>query len=336
MLSLEDFYYKKVCLTPPLDRFNTITLLEDVVIVNFDCVYERECTLRATDQLLYQLHKLGYNKRFLFISEDGANIALSGAVEVIKNIVNCFNLNVDTCAVICREQLNIPNVTVIINEAVDYWCRVLYSRIKNIQLTSGPFNKKFAVWFHRGTVFRLELAKHLYDHHRDNSFISYQEPGIVIDRKLLEYFDDDITWAQTHTPIVYDQLFPDRIYNYDMIVGAGRKPYAEYFMEIIVETDILTTDWITEKTVKNLYIGKPFIVMSGMGTLERLRSRGFKTFSPWIDETYDTIENIHDRMSAIKQEIDRLSKLDLNQLYKELLPVLMHNRETYGKYITSR
>jgi hypothetical protein len=31
--------------------------------------------------------------------------------------------------------------------------------------------------------------------------------------------------------------------------------------------------------------------MGGAGTLAKLRSFGFKTFSPWIDETYDTIGN---------------------------------------------
>jgi hypothetical protein len=121
-----------------------------------------------------------------------------------------------------------------------------------------------------------------------------------------------------------------------LIVGAGRKPYSDYFIEIVVETDILTTDWITEKTIKNLYIGKPFIIMAAAGALAKIRSRGFKTFSPWIDESYDSIENISDRLTAIKQEIDRLATLDLNELHKEITPILEHNRETYGKYINSR
>ena len=42
-----------------------------------------------------------------------------------------------------------------------------------------------------------------------------------------------------------------RVYDHDMIVGAGRKPYNSYFIEIVVETDCVSTTWITEKTVKN-------------------------------------------------------------------------------------
>ena len=158
---------------------------------------------------------------------------------------------------------------------------------------------------------------------------------MVSQKRFDEFFHDEIVWAQDNTPIIYDQLFPNRVYDHDMIVGGSRKPYNDYFLEIVVETDCITTEWITEKTIKNLYIGKPFIVMGGAGILAKLKSFGFKTFSPWIDESYDDITNNYLRLEAIKQEIDRLADIDINHLYQELLPVLEHNRETYVKYITS-
>jgi hypothetical protein len=105
------------------------------------------------------------------------------------------------------------------------------------------------------------------------------------------------------------------------------------------ETDILTTNWITEKTVKTLYIGKPFIIMGAVGGLAKIRSFGFQTFSPWIDETYDTVENIHLRLAAVKGEIDRLatkSPEELHEIQRQIMPILIHNRETYVKYIDSR
>jgi hypothetical protein len=336
MLNLEQFYYQIVCKIPPLDRYFSIQESEDVIVVNFDCLYERECGIRGVDQLIYLAHKLGKNKRFLFISEDGALIQQSGAVEIVKDIINCFNLNKDTCAIVCRENLDLPNITCINNEAVPYWCRVLHQYIKDIPISYGPFNNKFACWFHRGSFFRLELARHLFENYHEDSYISYQERGMVSDRTFKTYFNDSITWAHKYSPIVYDQLFPNRVFDFNLIVGENRKPYKEYFLEIVAETDILTTNWITEKTVKNLYIGKPFIVMGGLGILEKIRSFGFQTFSPWINETYDTIENIADRLTAIKQEIDRLATLDLDKLHKEIMPTLEHNRANYGKYINSR
>jgi hypothetical protein len=159
---------------------------------------------------------------------------------------------------------------------------------------------------------------------------------MITDPNLKEYFD---TWADTNTPIVYDRLWPDRMYTHDMIVGASRKPYNDYFLEVVAETDILTTTWITEKTVKNLYIGIPFIVMGGPGTLQKIKSFGFRTFSPWINESYDQIENIHLRLESIKQEINRLAGNTIEELIQmkhDMMPILQHNRQIYDEYITSR
>ena len=331
MLNLEDFYYQVVFYqTQQKDRYHAITIIDDVVVINFDCLYERECSIRSMDQLIYLAHKSGHNKRFLFITEDGVNVAMSGALVVINNIIKTFNLNKDTCAVICREHADIPNATVICNEAIDYWCAVLYPTIKQIPIYAETFRKKFSCWFNRGTIFRFEIAKHLFENYRDESYISYQEKGIILDKKLSEYVD--LTWANAHTPIIFDKLFDNRVYTHDQIVGESRKQYRNYFIEIVVESDILSSNWITEKTVKNLYVGKPFIVMCAPGTLTRIQSRGFKTFSPWINESYDSIENIHDRIEAIKREIDRIAAMSLEQLHQmhlDMMPILEHNRKKY-------
>ena len=339
MLNLEEFYYQVVCETLPGDRHNAITLINDVVVINFDCLYDRDYVIRGKDQLLYLAHQIGPGKRFLFLSEDGAIVSLSGAIDIIKNVVNTFGLTVDTCALICRENITITNVNVIVHDAIDYWCRVLYPKIKDVPIPQGPFQKKFAVWFHRGTFFRLILAKHLINNYRADAFISYQEQGVVVDRNLVKYFEDELTWAQNYTPIVYDALFPNRVFNYELIVGPNRKPYQDYFIEIVAETNILDTNWITEKTVKNLYIGKPFIVMCGVGVLDKIKSKGFKTFSPWIDESYDTIENIHERLASIKREIDRIAKFsykELSEINQEMQPIFAHNKKIYVNYINSR
>ena len=332
----KNFFYQKLRAIDQQSRYETIQIYDDIVVVNFDTIFDRDYTLRGKDELLYKLHEIGKDKKFLFISEDGANLTLSGAREIIKEIVKEFKLTYETCAVVSREKLNLENVTECLEESIPYWCHILYPAIKNINIPQGNFSKKFAVWFHRGTFYRLKVVRHLVENYATDSFISYQEHGMICDRQFESMFQDDITWANNNTPIVYDQLFPNRVYTHEMIVGAERKPYNDYFMEIVVETDVATTAWITEKTVKNLYIGKPFIVLCGHGVLETIRSFGFKTFSPWIDETYDTITNHSQRLQAILKEIDRLSTVDVNKLHQNLLPILEHNRQTYETYINSR
>lgn len=312
------------------DRYQTVLEVNDVLLVNFDCLYERECGLRAVDQLIFHLHKIGLGKKFIFISEDGAVLEHTGAIDVIKNIIDTFKLTNETCAVICREHIKISNATVVVADSIPYWCKLLKPAIQHIPIPQGNFTKKFAVWFNRGTIFRLTITQHLHKNYRDTSIISYQQSGVIVDRKMQEYYSDLITWAEANTPIVYDQLFPAGQYTHDMIVG-NRHPYEDYFLEIVGETDIIGTSWITEKTIKNLYIGKPFLIMGGVGTLARLKSFGFETFSPWIDESYDSITNHADRLAAILTEIDRIATLDVNDLHNKIKHVLEYNRQHYLK-----
>lgn len=328
--------YQNYLKIPYNERSETpILIVDNTIVVNFIMFFERDYSISGTDQLIYQLHKLGQDRSFIFLFDDGAIIEMTNAGSVISNIIKTFNLTKDSCAVVCRQAIDIPDATVIVEESVLFWINLLFPTIKDIPIPLGPFNKKFAVWFNRGTFYRLIITKHLYTKYKDISYISYQEKGIVSQKRFDKFFHDEIVWAQDNTPIIYDQVFPNRIYDHEMIVGSSRKPYNDYFLEIVVETDCITTEWITEKTIKNLYIGKPFIVMGGAGILAKLKSFGFKTFSPWIDESYDDITNNYLRLEAIKQEIDRLADIDINHLYQELLPILKHNREIYVKYITS-
>lgn len=66
---------------------------------------------------------------------------------------------------------------------------------------------------------------------------------------------------------------------------------------------------LTEKTLRPIACGHPFILAAGPGSLALLRSYGFETFSPWINESYDDIQDSKERLQAIIAEMKRLSSL---------------------------
>jgi len=68
----------------------------------------------------------------------------------------------------------------------------------------------------------------------------------------------------------------------------------------------------------------PFILLDRPGSLAALRDMGFKTFSPFINENYDSIVDDHERFVAICDEIERLSGLS----DQEWLDVLNGVQET--------
>ena len=68
----------------------------------------------------------------------------------------------------------------------------------------------------------------------------------------------------------------------------------------------LPSNFYSEKVWKPMTNKIPFIVVGTPYNLQSLRDLGFKTFHPWIDETYDTIEDDYLRLDAISKELQRL------------------------------
>ena len=78
------------------------------------------------------------------------------------------------------------------------------------------------------------------------------------------------------------------------------------------------TRFISEKTCKPILYHQPFIMISVPYFLDMLRELGFKTFHPYIDESYDTEMNDAKRMMMIAEQIERFSKYSRSELQEFL------------------
>ena len=90
--------------------------------------------------------------------------------------------------------------------------------------------------------------------------------------------------------------------------------YNQCAVEIVLETLFDDSRWhLTEKSLRPIACGKPFILASTPGSLEYLKSYGFKTFSPWIDESYDTVQDPNLRLQAIANSMQKFSLQTLEE-----------------------
>jgi hypothetical protein len=90
-------------------------------------------------------------------------------------------------------------------------------------------------------------------------------------------------------------------------------------------------DFATEKTYRTIAAVHPFIVVSSPGFLRGLRDLGYKTFDPYINESYDEIYDDQARLAAIFDEIDRLADFSTDQWNSwldQVQPILEHNFHT--------
>ena len=105
--------------------------------------------------------------------------------------------------------------------------------------------------------------------------------------------------------------------------------YEDSMFSFISETSFLDNEfYISEKVVKALGQNHPFIVYGNVGTLKELKRMGFRTFSPFIDESYDLEPNIQKRMDMVFDEVLKLvNKTEEEKLewMKNIKPILERN-----------
>ena len=103
----------------------------------------------------------------------------------------------------------------------------------------------------------------------------------------------------------------------------------EVVLETLFDDDRLH---LTEKILRPIACGHPFMLVATHGSLEYLRSYGFETFDQLIDESYDAIEDPAERLQAIVREMKRIAALPTDikvQLYKQMRTVAKRNQQLF-------
>ena len=103
--------------------------------------------------------------------------------------------------------------------------------------------------------------------------------------------------------------------------------YNSAYFNLLVETDVTLEHnfFVTEKTIKCLITGIPFVVLSTPYFLKQFHELGFKTYSTVWNEDYDNIEDFETRVSAIKDLVHSLGLIDWNKHREELQNIAAYN-----------
>ena len=109
--------------------------------------------------------------------------------------------------------------------------------------------------------------------------------------------------------------------------------YKHFALDIVTESVFeYPYAFITEKTIRPIVHKKMFLLVAPAGTLKMLHDYGFKSFSNFINEDYDNIQNPHKRMKSIVNELARISKFSIDDMQKTMLQykeTLQHNYDHY-------
>jgi len=151
--------------------------------------------------------------------------------------------------------------------------------------------------------------------HRDILYNELKKHDGLIEKGCVKYSSKDT-----------DNYIGSRPPNLNWIDGhPSMDLYLDCWLEVVPETLCKTGLFITEKTVKPIATKTPFLVVSTPGYLEYLKKYGFKTFDSIVDESYDQIDNLNDRIVCVVNLLKDIIQHGSKEFYTESMPILDHN-----------
>lgn len=165
----------------------------------------------------------------------------------------------------------------------------------------------------------------------DSEILSYVKKYTTIE-DFIEYGFKEHKIDADYLKIINSHKFTDELWHYKTLNNELSK---KSLVEIVVESQNLDHLFITEKTLKAFLCKNIFFIFNSPRSLAFLRGLGFKTFEPYIDESYDLIEDTYLRAEAIVTEIKKLSLLNKHEQYillENCKEIVYHN---YNHFINS-
>jgi len=203
--------------------------------------------------------------------------------------------------------------------------------IKNYNKKFINFNRRWRL--HRPLMMILLKDKNLLD----QGFVSFGQSDFNNDtwehkwNELVRYYNGtEILEILNRNQDI--KLFPpmyldteDLITNRAEQTNSTDRYYLDSYFSLVNETTYHTkpgydgVPFLSEKIFKCIAMKHPFIMVTAPNSLKYLKELGYQTFNGLIDESYDTIIDDGQRAIAILNEVDRLCKLQGDDLINFLV-----------------
>lgn len=208
--------------------------------------------------------------------------------------------------------------------------------LKNFLNGRNDFNKKifdeinpkkdFLFFCRHIRVERLLILDFLYKRGEDKSFYSWSKKFMNESKNIIKEFEE----VTKNSELANKFLNEDRILDVPditKIAGYGFEDSSLYnnsFLSIVGESVFFQKDedfksgYLSEKIWKPIGHCHPFVIVGPSKSLQYLKELGFKTFSPYIDESYDDIEDDTLRLVEIFKVLENFGNQSIDQKYEFL------------------
>ena len=224
---------------------------------------------------------------------------------------------------------------------VHYWSHAVIARDwyrfaqHDLRLSAQSDSKnKFLIhcrdWSHR-REYRLKFLEMLVDNdlykHSKTSVMHTNSEGVHFSQYTFENPKFSLCCPELLEKIPTNDFSSSASADYDYL------DYQESDISVILETVFDDSRiHLTEKTLRPIACGHPFMLLAGPGSLEYIRRYGFKTFSPWIDESYDLETDSFRRMQKVidsMQKIQNLQGQEKENFSRAIKAIADHNKKHF-------
>jgi len=211
----------------------------------------------------------------------------------------------------------------------------------------GSDKKDFLLLNRHWKLHRLLLMSKLHKLGLDNNLVSWDNKFYhqnVVDA-FLEH-DNNIEFTQ----LIKDTSRHLDVTDLTKIAGYGfedKNLYINSYLSLVSESIYFQireegdayvefpTGYLSEKIWKPIGHCQPFILAGPAHSLEYIRSIGYKTFHPFIDESYDNETNDFTRLNMILNEVEKFSnksKEDKDQFLRDVTEICKYNQKLFLDY----
>jgi hypothetical protein len=143
--------------------------------------------------------------------------------------------------------------------------------------------------------------------------------------------DEELSdWQQTLPTL------PSKICDgFNLLFDVYHPAFRDSYLHLVSESTIKDKIFLTEKTWQPILAGQLFMVWGNPGIITHLRNLGVDVFDDIIDHEYDTISDHRTRLQYIHKELNRLSLLNWQQIYRDTNKRRQDNSDSFvtGKFI---
>lgn len=169
---------------------------------------------------------------------------------------------------------------------------------------------EYSDWFREDYIYRKNIVDSL-NEMKNNDELPLVFEGDVELREGYTTYEESPMWIQDHILQMHEDSY------FSLVTESFMKHPSE-------------CNFMSEKVLKPILLKQPFVLFGGYRSLEVLRSMGFQTFEPWIQEEYDYKQSYFERFnlalsSATEWILSPNQRLD--QMINEMEPVLEWNRQ---------